>query len=146
MSILAGSISQDWPHKQGGGKAAVWFRKEFHAGTLACSYVASDGSQVSPEPRVFGTDECEDLFRSGEFEGCELLVEEAALDAALQKSKGTWAGAGSEQNMQPQAVRPDPADFDPMRLSRWTIRWQRHGLARRNIKAVREQWNDWREK
>ena len=126
-------------------KAVVWFRKEFHAGTLACSYVASDGSQVTLEPRIFGTDDCEDLFRSGEFEGCELLVEEAALDAALPKSKGTWAGAGSEESMHPQAVEPDPADFDPMRLSRWTMPMAAAWIGRRNIEAVREQWNDWRE-
>ena len=126
--------------------AVVWFRREFHAGTLACSYVARDGSQATLEPLIFGTDDCEGLFRSGQLEGRELLVAEAEFEAALAKSKGTWVVAEREQSMQPQPVRPDPADFDPMRLLRWTTPMAAAWIGTRDINAVREQWNDWREK
>ena len=108
--------------------------------------MASDGSQVTLESRIFGNDDCEELFRSGEFEGRELLVAEAAFEAALPNLEDTQTAAASGQCVQPQTVKPDPADFNPMRLSRWTTPMAAAWIGTRDLDAVREQWNDWRQK
>ena len=61
-----------------------WFRQELHADTFPCSYIDPDGSQVNLPSHLFGQDDCEEIFKTGEHEGhAPLLVPEAAFETAL---------------------------------------------------------------